>query len=183
NFFVSGADDSLMKGWDLRTCGGGGVKGGGGGWGASPAFVQRGTHVAGVTTGAWHPTAEHCFVSGSYDEFIRLWDARILRKPAAEHRAAGGVWRLAWHPSPARGGLLLAACMHGGVEIVSFGSNGDGGNGASDDSSGGSDSEPAVVARFTDHASMAYGADWCHLAGSSLVASCSFYDRRLGLWQ
>lgn len=52
SFVVSGADDALMKGWDLRV--------GGGGGGASPAFVCKG-HGAGVTAGQWHPTLEHTF--------------------------------------------------------------------------------------------------------------------------
>lgn len=50
---VSGADDALMKGWDLRS--------GGGACGASPAFVCK-DHGAGVTAGQWHPTLEHAFV-------------------------------------------------------------------------------------------------------------------------
>lgn len=52
SFIVSGADDALMKGWDLRA---------GGASGASPAFVCK-EHDAGVTAGQWHPTREHIFV-------------------------------------------------------------------------------------------------------------------------
>lgn len=52
SFVVSGADDALMKGWDLRT---GGVSGG------LPAFVVK-EHGAGVTAGQWHPTRQHTFV-------------------------------------------------------------------------------------------------------------------------
>lgn len=50
NFVVSGADDALMKGWDLRT-----------GGAALPAFVCK-EHDAGVTAGQWHPTREYAFV-------------------------------------------------------------------------------------------------------------------------
>lgn len=53
SFVVSGADDALMKGWDLRV--------GGGASGASPAFVCK-DHGAGVTAGQWHPTLQHTFV-------------------------------------------------------------------------------------------------------------------------
>jgi len=53
SFVVSGADDALMKGWDLRA--------GGGACGAPPAFVCK-DHGAGVTAGQWHPTLQHTFV-------------------------------------------------------------------------------------------------------------------------
>ena len=49
---VSGADDALMKGWDLRVGGTGGL--------GSPAFVCK-EHGAGVTAGQWHPTRQHTF--------------------------------------------------------------------------------------------------------------------------
>lgn len=52
SFVVSGADDALMKGWDLRV---------GGACGASPAFVCK-EHGAGVTAGQWHPSRQHTFV-------------------------------------------------------------------------------------------------------------------------
>lgn len=50
-FVVSGGDEGMMKGWDLRSCGGSG---------ASPAFVSK-HHRAGVTAGQWHPHREHIF--------------------------------------------------------------------------------------------------------------------------
>lgn len=45
-----------------------------------------------------------------------------------------------------------------------------------------------VLAKYTRHASMAYGADWCRLPSllhseRAVVASCSFYDSLLCLWQ
>lgn len=51
SFVVSGADDGLMKGWDVRV---------GGAGPASPAFVCK-EHGAGVTAGQWHPTRQHTF--------------------------------------------------------------------------------------------------------------------------
>ena len=59
-----------MKLWDLRAA-------------ASPiAIVKR--HNAGVTSAQWHPRLEHVFASGSYDEFVRIWDDRMLVKPLLE---------------------------------------------------------------------------------------------------
>eukprot|EP00903_Cladosiphon_okamuranus_P018064 g16625.t1 len=110
-FVVSGADDALMKGWDLRV--------GGGACGAPPAFVCK-DHGAGVTAGQWHPTREHTFASGSYDESVRIWDARAIGRPVSVFTTptGGGLWRLKWHPDPDRGNLLLAACMHAGMSHI-----------------------------------------------------------------
>lgn len=47
--------------------------------------------------------------------------------------------------------------------------------------------EDAVVAtRFDEHGSLAYGVDWCRAKdadGSTIVASCSFYDHQMHLWR
>lgn len=48
---VSGAEDALLKGWDLRA---------GDSHGVSPAFIIK-DHEAGVTAGHWHPWQEHTF--------------------------------------------------------------------------------------------------------------------------
>ena len=63
SFVVSGADDGLMKGWDLRV--------GGGACGASPAFVCK-EHGAGVTAGQWHPTLQHTLVRYAFPFMQRL---------------------------------------------------------------------------------------------------------------
>jgi len=48
---VSGAEDALLKGWDLRA---------GDSRGVLPAFIIK-DHEAGVTAGHWHPWQEHTF--------------------------------------------------------------------------------------------------------------------------
>lgn len=111
----------------------------------------------------------------SYDEVVRNWDTRNLRRPLGEINVGGGVWRLKWKPLEGR--YLLAACMYGGFRII--------------------DCEnveiPKVVAEYREHESIAYGCDWSGLSSQlirskgvpavkgdiSLVGTCSFYDHCL----
>eukprot|EP00611_Tribonema_gayanum_P020973 TRINITY_DN3934_c0_g1_i1.p4 TRINITY_DN3934_c0_g1~~TRINITY_DN3934_c0_g1_i1.p4 ORF type:complete len:213 (+),score=75.66 TRINITY_DN3934_c0_g1_i1:1001-1639(+) len=75
-----------MKAWDARA----GT--------ARPAFVSR-RHGMGVTCGEWHPRDAHAFVTGSYDEAVRVWDARrVGAGPVRECATGGGVWRARWWP-------------------------------------------------------------------------------------
>ena len=127
---------------------------------------------------------------------MRVWDARALRDPVSMSTVptGGGLWRLKWHPDPERGNLLLAACMHAGMRVLDMGVGKTdslvqesvpglvGGRGLE------GDKDEAIVANFTRHSSMAYGADWCRLPTSlrsrrAVIASCSFYDSLLCLWE
>ena len=58
----------------------------------------------------WHPSKEHVFCSGSYDESVRVWDARNMSLPVKEVPTGGGVWRVKWTRSGSR---IIAASMHG----------------------------------------------------------------------
>lgn len=114
------------------------------------------------------------------DETIVLFDARYLDEHRPLHRTkhlGGGIWRIKWHPySPDR---MLVAAMHGGCRVVNFG----GGWFATDDAKNDKSRmetagnhipntasfdeallEGKVASKcsksFTEHESMAYGADW-----------------------
>ena len=66
----------------------------------------------------WHPTNQHYFCSGSYDETLRIWDDRNLLKPLSEvNIEGGGVWRTKWSVDT-DGTYILAAAMHAGCSIV-----------------------------------------------------------------
>ena len=71
--------------------------------------------------------------------------------------------------------VILACCMHAGARVVRLckGSKGDG------------SWEFEVLARFEEHASMNYGADFqpSRLDTAKRVLSISFYDKLLYLWR
>ena len=120
---------------------------------------------AGITTIQSHPHIEHILAVGSYDNTVRLFDARKPLVPLTQVDVGGGAWRVKWHPSaPTR---LALATMHDGFKVV--------------------DLEPAPswavseVTAYREHQSLAYGVDW-HPAGTAL-ASCSFYDHCIALWR
>eukprot|EP00797_Seminavis_robusta_P008400 Sro1595_g284690.2 (104) ;mRNA; r:14098-14409 len=90
----------------------------------------------------------------------------------------GGIWRIKWHPL--EDDRLLVAAMHGGCRIVKM------------DQLNDTDHNPRFVLtatkQFTEHKSMAYGADWlvCNHPTREgyfeAAASCSFYDKAAFLW-
>ena len=52
----------------------------------------------------------------SYDENLRLFDTRQMRRPVSTSPLGGGVWRVKWEPLS--GHCLLTATMHNGFHIL-----------------------------------------------------------------
>jgi diphthamide biosynthesis protein 7 len=193
NIVMSGGDDCMLKVWDLR---------------AGPSRPVVGYECGGgVTSGQWHAQLAEYFISGSYDEQVRLWDIRSMREPVKSYDVGGGVWRLKWLPvelaarldaSSCAAGLssasVLVAAMRGGVPLIEV----DPLTAASTDQAS---HEQVVQSRYTGHPSesLAYGVDWvpvCNSASHSdddekavqspvslRGASCSFYDNAFHLWR
>ncbi|CAL1695839.1 unnamed protein product [Somion occarium] len=163
NIIYSGGDDLKMKAWDIRS-----------GF-TQPVFTNK-RFDAGVTTIQSHPFVEHLLAVGSYDNTVRLFDARKPLTPLTQVDVGGGAWRVKWHPSKKRKDDLLVACMHNGCKVIHFNLTG---NGLAE---GGE-----VIQHFDKHKSMAYGADWSYTEENTnqetLVASCSFYDHVLYTWR
>jgi diphthamide biosynthesis protein 7 len=113
----------------------------------------------------------------SYDNTVRLFDARKLSNPVASADVGGGAWRVKWHPSSSRKHDLLVACMHDGFKVVRFNLCLQG----CDLFSGG---EARILRKYDGHKSLAYGVDWCHTpsSGETVVGCCSFYDHKMSLW-
>lgn len=157
----SGGDDCKLKRWDVRIP-------------DMPTFVNR-RFDGGVTTIAPSPHTEHLLAVGSYDAQLRLFDARNPTRPLLEVEMPGGIWRTRWHPSSARKGDILNACMHGGFGVVHLGDAFAAGEFA--------DAEGEVVKTFPG--TLGYGADWCRRddGETSVVATCSFYDHVMHVWR
>lgn len=137
-------------------------------------------------------------LTGSYDEYIRVYHATSKGSVLAEKRLGGGVWRLqvinveiiplrataAGKPLSEKRYLILASCMHAGTRIVKVTWKR---ASLSDLEIGDWDIE--VLAQFTEHKSMNYASGvWKGrndaATGTELVCvSSSFYDKRLCLWK
>jgi hypothetical protein len=166
-----------------------GVASSGGAPAAPAAACFLGTGRGGMAVAYLH--TEECGMCGSQAQ-RGSWRAAtpcvIAAVPAdsttTQVNTGGGTWRLKWHP--VRDDLLLAACMYNGFATLRAGTQGDWGS-------------LCVEAAYSGHESIAYGADWWHgrvtaagtgarqaadgrMDGTWLVATCSFYDRRLHLW-
>ncbi|KAK7204717.1 WD40-repeat-containing domain protein [Myxozyma melibiosi] len=157
----TGGDDCLFTANDLRL--------------GCQVWQDRRTHAAGVTSILTNTVQavsfdEKTLWTGSYDDTIRVWDLRGARgKVVGETNLGGGVWRLVPRPGGGSREEVFACCMYDGGKVVVPGS--------------GEDGEAVEVVRVVKegHESMVYGADWT--TDGSVVASCSFYDKQLNLWQ
>ncbi|KAH8426826.1 uncharacterized protein LDX57_004557 [Aspergillus melleus] len=154
-------------------------------------------HTAGVTSILPLPLplvdGAPLLLTGSYDEYLRVYHATRPGDVLAEECLGGGVWRLqllkTTHESVEGGArwtfLVLASCMHAGTRVVRV--TGEMKEG----------SEPQwgieVLAEFTEHESMNYASDvWKPRGGYDLqgqegsellCVSSSFYDRRVCIWR
>jgi diphthamide biosynthesis protein 7 len=130
---------------------------------------------AGVTVISPHPRIDNVVACGSYDETVAIFDLRKVSnqepKPLCHSKSmGGGLWRIKWHPS--NDNQLLLGAMHGGCRVVQLNNE---------------NSDLQILQKFSSHQSMAYGADWLAFQDQTkkveAVASCSFYDRALYLWE
>lgn len=90
----SGADDGLLKLWDLRV-------------GVERSVLTNRSHESGVV---FVSLKGDQLLTGSYDENLRLWDERSLKAPVRETSVGGGVWSVERRDD----GRLFVAAMYGG---------------------------------------------------------------------
>ncbi|KAH8306508.1 hypothetical protein KR018_003561 [Drosophila ironensis] len=140
----SGGDDMYLIAHDLRSAG------------EQRIWTNR-SHQGGVTSLLSHPTHEHHLITGSYDEKLRLFDTRFMKRTLAELELEGGIWRL--KPHPIHQDLLLAACMYKNFSVVQG-------------------PELQLLGVYEEHKCICYGADWA--PGEDLtMGTCSFSDKML----
>ncbi|KAF8477192.1 WD40-repeat-containing domain protein [Kalaharituber pfeilii] len=123
-------------------------------------WKDRKIHGAGITA-IMARSDGNTLITGSYDDTLRIFDLRT-RKVVQELNLGGGVWRLGIGDRNS----IIASCMHAGARVVDIGQDG---------------RSPTIVARFEEHESMNYGSD-IHSDSPDTVVSCSFYDRRICIW-
>ncbi|EZA49577.1 diphthine methyltransferase isoform X1 [Ooceraea biroi] len=161
NVFYSGGDDHTFQSFDARI-------------GPKSVMCNK-FHNAGVTSIQSNVGKPFVLATGSYDEFLRLWDKRNLRAPLSRCCINSGIWRLKW--DFVTHNFLLAACMYDGFKIVDCSHE---------------TMEPCIISNYREHDSLAYGCDWSFLPkkdlldldihmGDALVGTCSFKDCALKL--
>ncbi|KAI9876086.1 MAG: hypothetical protein M1830_007390 [Pleopsidium flavum] len=155
------------------------------------------THGAGVTAILPLPIpgtrGQEILLTGSYDEYVRVYNTISKPRILAEEKLGGGVWRLKLFPFITLHNInaqeptdntevnfrILASCMHAGVRVLRVARDRDG------------EWSIKVLAKFEEHESMNYASD----VRPSLKApdgeknnavtcvSTSFYDRKLCVWR
>ncbi|QKX62971.1 uncharacterized protein TRUGW13939_10139 [Talaromyces rugulosus] len=147
-------------------------------------------HTAGVTSILPLPIPlvqnAPVLLTGSYDEYLRVYHATARGAVLAEAQLGGGVWRLQiMHTDKNERKvtfLILASCMHAGARIVRVSWK----QGSSDVSDLG-EWDIQVLAQFTEHESMNYASGVWKSADTNssevVCVSSSFYDKRLCLWK
>ncbi|OJD15405.1 hypothetical protein AJ78_04337 [Emergomyces pasteurianus Ep9510] len=165
-------------------------------------------HGAGITAilPLFTEGGETVLLTGSYDEYLRVYKFTGRGSVLAEERLGGGVWRLKVitelkeepfaaqglpNMSRARSYLVLASCMHAGVRIVKVTYSATEGDGLPVGKW-----DITVLAQFMEHESMNYASDvrrGSEMGGgdnqteesnySLLCVSSSFYDKRVCVWK
>lgn len=152
NVVYTGGDDTFLHIFDVRSD-------------EVTKVVTNKAHTAGVTSILSFD--ENRLITGSYDETLRIFDTRNWRQPLHELMLFGGIWRIKTSKNDRK--MLLCACMYKNFSICMVNEDA---------------TDASLVAEFSKHESICYGADWAPSKlsnGNQIMATCSFYDKKLCL--
>ena len=124
------------------------------------SVVKSPSHISGANVANGNQ-----IYTGSYDQYLRLFDIRNLRRPIHETDLCGGVWRIKFHPLKP---VMACAVMHGGFVVCSATEKGvieENGN--------------MISIRPDCGNNLGYGIS---VSVFGKVACCSFYDRVLEVY-
>lgn len=179
---LTGGDDCALRLWDTRQ---------------PPTLATDSVtkcYTAGVTSGEWHPAAEHVFAAGSYDETCRVWDSRAMRAPLCTLHTGGGVWRTKWvcptllaspaspaFPiSPLTVSHLALACMQAGSAVFRVDLCPEA---SAWTAQGRQECHHSDLTAEANHLAYGIAVLGCREDPPELdVVSCSFYDNKVSRW-
>ena len=166
NIVYSGADDTLLKIWDIRQC-------------QTPTHINR-KHPMGICSININEKNSNEFLTGSFDEYLRQWDKRNLTNPIKTVKLGGGVWKIRAHPC-STDQLLLCACMHNGFVIINLTTEMIVCHYKEHSSLAyGCDWQCKEVSTDPLPESMDEGKD---IRMENVIVSCSFYDKTVHVWK
>lgn len=154
NLLYSGGDDAALVCYDQRIPN-------------SCIWRDIQVHHSGVVSILSRAPFGPYIATGEYGDFMHTLDTRNIGKPLFSANLGGGVWRLEHMETTENYHKVLGILMHRGAQVLRI----------SNDFS----SIDASKRIFKEHESMCYGGDWRHTDG--LLATCSFYDKRVCLWE
>ncbi|KAK2744004.1 hypothetical protein FQN57_004457 [Myotisia sp. PD_48] len=160
-------------------------------------------HEAGVTfiLPLCHIEGATILLTGSYDQFVRVYHYGQRKRVLASKDLDGGVWRLKLikterHADATSSNgqelgaktsyLVLASCMHAGARIIRV-------DHSTFPEEGEDEWDIQVLTEFTEHTSMNYASDFFMSSAAQgdgeydisnlLCVSSSFYDKRVCVWK
>ena len=195
NLIYSGSDDynCYFAKWDLRASN------------KSNIIDGNDEHKMGVCSIVDNPNINQSnyLLTGSYDEYLRLWDKRSMKRPIDQMRFKDGVWRVKWNQNKYLNDYILIASMRDGFHILKM---------TNDhklqlltsyhqhdvkisqkktdiEKNNQVSSNKQIENIYKDMDILAYGCDWKptslqlkETCVDQLVATCSFYDKQFHVW-
>lgn len=155
NVIYSGGDDTTVNVYDVREAG------------KACKIETNNCSMAGVTSLLSFPNKEYTMAIGGYDEELRIYDTRQLKRGKTKTNLSGGIWRIKQNQFIPN--LLLTSCMYNYFKIINMDFETDNTTIAS------------VFREHGDDTTICYAADWANMTHETdlFMATGSFYNKKL----